>query len=258
MSKRANMDVMKLMTSDYDVVMGESGSMRDFYVKFCGPKESCYEGGIWKIHVTLPENYPYKSPSIGFCNTCYHPNIDESSGSVCLDVINQSWSPMFALNNIFDVFLPQLLMYPNPSDPLNGDAAGLLLQDKDAYYKRVKDYVKRYASVDFKLNDDDDDDDDDEDMIKNEVTMMKETTTPPGSRAPSMLIETNAGIASTSNLSLPPFSLDVSVDASSGCGQDDVTAANDDGDDKDEDNDIEDDEEEDEDEDEELSEIDDC
>ena len=28
MSKRANMDVMKLMTSDYDVVMGESGSMR--------------------------------------------------------------------------------------------------------------------------------------------------------------------------------------------------------------------------------------
>lgn len=48
--------------------------------------------------------------------------------------------------NIFDVFLPQLLHYPNPTDPLNGEAAALLMREPKAYDAKVKDYVVRYAS----------------------------------------------------------------------------------------------------------------
>lgn len=52
---------------------------------------------------------------------------------MCLDVINQTWSPMYDLVNIFDIFLPQLLLYPNPTDPLNADAAALQLKNEDKY-----------------------------------------------------------------------------------------------------------------------------
>lgn len=60
------------------------------------------------------------------------------SGSVCLDVINQTWSPMFDMINIFEVFLPQLLRYPNPTDPLNGEAAALLMREPKGYEAKVK------------------------------------------------------------------------------------------------------------------------
>lgn len=57
---------------------------------------------------------------------------------MCLDVINQTWSPMFDMINIFEVFLPQLLRYPNPTDPLNGEAAALLMREPASYETKVK------------------------------------------------------------------------------------------------------------------------
>ncbi|CAN1308962.1 Ubiquitin-conjugating enzyme E2 5 [Linum perenne] len=123
-SKRREMDLMKLMMSDYKVELINDG-MQEFYVYFHGPNDSPYHGGVWRIRVELPEGYPYKSPSIGFINKIYHPNVDEMSGSVCLDVINQTWSPMF--------------------DPLNGEAAALMMRDRPAYDLRVKEYCQKYA-----------------------------------------------------------------------------------------------------------------
>ncbi|KAK2663764.1 hypothetical protein Ddye_002338 [Dipteronia dyeriana] len=134
-----------MMMSDYNVETIYDG-LNEFNVELHGLKESLCEGGVWKIHVELPDAYPYKSPSIGFVNKIYHPNVDEMSGSVCLDVINQSWSPMFDLLNIFEDFLPQLLLYPNPSDPLNGDAASLMMKDRKQYDQKVKGNVPRYQN----------------------------------------------------------------------------------------------------------------
>ncbi|THW34962.1 hypothetical protein D6C77_08316 [Aureobasidium pullulans] len=145
--RRIETDVMKMM-SDYEVTLVNDNTP--------------FQGGLWKIHVELPDQYPYKSPSIGFVNRIFHPNIDELSGSVCLDVINQTWSPMYEMVNIFEVFLPQLLRYPNPTDPLNGEAAALMMREPKSYEAKVKEYVTKYASREAAEDAGEDSDDDDE------------------------------------------------------------------------------------------------
>ena len=145
--KRKEIDKRKIVLAGFEIEESKTQNPSEFFItNFKGPKESLYEGGNWKLHIQLPENYPYKSPSIGFVNRIYHPNVDEKSGTICLDVINQTWSPLFELKNIFEEFLPQLLLYPNPNDPLNPDAADLLLHHKKQYEEKVKKYVKLYAN----------------------------------------------------------------------------------------------------------------
>ncbi|OBT86911.1 hypothetical protein VE02_04387 [Pseudogymnoascus sp. 03VT05] len=174
--RRIETDVMKmyepaLLMSDYEVTLVNDNTLntrltrrrQEFYVRFKGPEETPFQGGLWKIHVELPDQYPYKSPSIGFVNRIFHPNIDELSGSVCLDVINQTWSPMFDMINIFEVFLPQLLRYPNPTDPLNGEAASLLMREPKTYEAKVKEYVSKYATREA-IDDNGAESDDDDDM----------------------------------------------------------------------------------------------
>jgi len=45
---------------------------------------------------------------------------------------------MYDMINIFEVFLPQLLRYPNPTDPLNSEAAALFMRDNKSYDNKVK------------------------------------------------------------------------------------------------------------------------
>jgi ubiquitin-conjugating enzyme E2 H len=70
---------------------------------------------------------------------------------------------MYDMINIFEVFLPQLLRYPNPSDPLNGEAAAMIMREPKTYETKAKgtcslwvrcriwpslEYVAKYASKD--------------------------------------------------------------------------------------------------------------
>ena len=109
-----------------------------------GPRDTIYEGGRWNVLIEFPDKYPFKSPSIGFIDKIYHPNVDFSSGSICLNVLNEEWQPIYTIKHIIETFIPQLLTYPNPDDPLNVDAANLYIEDNGKFLEIVKYTMNKY------------------------------------------------------------------------------------------------------------------
>lgn len=56
---------------------------------------------------------------------------------------------MYDMINIFEVFIPQLLRYPNPTDPLNGEAAALLMREPKSYDAKVKGTLLQWLRLDI-------------------------------------------------------------------------------------------------------------
>jgi ubiquitin-conjugating enzyme E2 H len=106
-----------------------------------GPKDSYYENGIWKIMIRISKDYPFTSPSVGFIDKIYHPNIDLRSGTICLNTLNETWSPIYNLTHIYKFFIPQLLLYPNAKDPLNIEAASIYENNLELFKKKVKEHL---------------------------------------------------------------------------------------------------------------------
>jgi ubiquitin-conjugating enzyme E2 D/E/ubiquitin-conjugating enzyme E2 H len=115
-----------------------------FHVVLKGPADSPYEGYNFIVGFTLTEHFPFKSPSVGFRTRIYHPNVDEASGSICLDSLNKTWSPAFSLENVMQQ-LSYLLQYPNPADPFNREAAALMTQNEPQFKAYAKMHCAKHA-----------------------------------------------------------------------------------------------------------------
>ena len=109
-----------------------------------GPVSTPYEGGVFNLNISIPSNYPFKPPIVIFKTKIYHPNIN-SSGSICLDILKNQWSPALTISKIL-LSICSLLSDPNPNDPLVPDIAYILKNNPEAYYQTAKEWTSIYAS----------------------------------------------------------------------------------------------------------------
>jgi len=108
-----------------------------------GPSNSPYSGGIFKLIITFPENYPFKPPHIKFKTKILHPNIN-NQGSICLDILSTSWTPVLNISKVL-LSICSLLTDPNEKDPLNSSIAKIYRTDIEQYNKLVRNYTLTHA-----------------------------------------------------------------------------------------------------------------
>lgn len=145
--KRIHHDIKQLQEISDDISL-EVTDLKNIQCILKGPLDTIYETGLWRICIEFPDKYPYKSPSIGFLDKIWHPNVDFHSGSVCLNSLNEDWRPIYTIKHVITTFLPQLLTYPNPDDPLNVSAAHQYSQNKEDFDKHVLNTIQRYSKKD--------------------------------------------------------------------------------------------------------------
>lgn len=110
-----------------------------------GPVDTPYENGVFKLTIHFPLEYPFKPPKITFNTKVYHPNIN-SSGSICLDILKDKWSPVLTISKVL-LSICSLLDEPNPNDPLDLDIANEYKNNKDKYIMKAKSWTIKYAQL---------------------------------------------------------------------------------------------------------------
>ena len=108
-----------------------------------GPSDSPYSGGLFNLSIVFPENYPFKPPKIKFMTKILHPNINRH-GSICLDILNVSWSPVLNISKVL-LSICSLLNDPNENDPLNSSIAKIYKEDRNKYNTLVRNYTLTHA-----------------------------------------------------------------------------------------------------------------
>ncbi|OAK98136.1 ubiquitin-conjugating enzyme [Phaeosphaeriaceae sp. SRC1lsM3a] len=120
-------------------------NLRYFDVTIDGPSQSPYEGGVFKLELFLPDDYPMTPPKVRFLTKIYHPNIDRL-GRICLDVLKSNWSPALQIRTIL-LSIQALLGAPNPDDPLANDVAQAWKEDQSKAIATAKEWTQQYAKA---------------------------------------------------------------------------------------------------------------
>ncbi|EIN07180.1 ubiquitin-conjugating enzyme 9 [Punctularia strigosozonata HHB-11173 SS5] len=115
-----------------------SMNLMEWEVGIPGKQGTAWEGGVYKLVMIFPEDYPSKPPKCKFTPPLFHPNV-YPSGTVCLSILDEekAWKPAITIKQIL-LGIQDLLDDPNVLDPAQSDAYTMFKNDKTAYERRVR------------------------------------------------------------------------------------------------------------------------
>ncbi|KAK7423433.1 hypothetical protein QQZ08_009113 [Neonectria magnoliae] len=130
----------------FTVALPPSQTIHTWHVTLRPPAPSPYHPGTFGIVLTLPADYPFKAPVVKFATRIYHPNVtNDSLGNVCLGLLKpEAWKPSTKLRGVLEA-IRNLLLEPQPDDPLEDRIAEEYRNDRPTWEKNVRINVEKYA-----------------------------------------------------------------------------------------------------------------
>ncbi|GAD98341.1 ubiquitin conjugating enzyme E2, putative [Paecilomyces variotii No. 5] len=130
-----------------------SDDLTQLTILLAGPQGTPYSQGLWRLHLKVPEDYPKSPPKASFKTRIWHPNVDEVTGSVCVDTLKRDWKPTLTLRDVL-ITISCLLIYPNPDSALNSAAGALLQEDYETFARQARLMTSIHAPVPADMKDD--------------------------------------------------------------------------------------------------------
>eukprot|EP00043_Microstomoeca_roanoka_P002353 m.37809 g.37809 ORF g.37809 m.37809 type:complete len:204 (+) comp11432_c1_seq1:349-960(+) len=115
----------------------------DIQATIVGPESTPYEGGVFRVRLSLSPDFPNSPPKGYFLTKIFHPNVADS-GEICVNTLKKDWKAENSLEHVFTV-IKCLLIHPNPASALNEEAGKLLLEDFDGFAKHAQMMTRIYA-----------------------------------------------------------------------------------------------------------------
>ncbi|KAJ9448508.1 Ubiquitin-conjugating enzyme E2-17 kDa [Diplonema papillatum] len=109
--------------------------------EIAGPDGSPYEGGMFRLTMSFPREYPFKPPTVKFVTKVFHPNV-YVSGDICLDILQNAWQPTYTAEKTL-LSIQSLFTDPNPSSSANGKAGDLY----ESHRRKYDDEARRMTKV---------------------------------------------------------------------------------------------------------------
>ena len=113
--------------------------------------DSYWRGGKYEFLIVFGLEYPIKPPNVKLLTKIFHPNIELLSGNVCLSILRKEWTPVLSLTGVI-MGLEYLFFEPEPTDPLNLEAAEMMRNSVSDFASFVKKTLKggSYYGAEFK------------------------------------------------------------------------------------------------------------
>jgi len=117
----------------------------DIQADIQGPKQTPYEGGLFRVKIVIGGDFPQVAPKGYFITKIYHPNVSDK-GEICVNTLKKDWNPkQWSLFHVLEV-IKCLLIIPFPESSLNQEAGKLFMENYNEYFKIAKIFTKVHAT----------------------------------------------------------------------------------------------------------------